>query len=870
MPQTFPLIRNIPTTASNLEKDAQLALSMLLFFDTTQDRNEGMWRDGGPSATLRLTCHILESLYLLHQDAMRSTIDSGLTWLMNLSDGLENGHLNEDRRAVCEHPSRFKTLIWLHNLSDPEIRAEFQSLGDRIGPDGLLHGTSLDPKLATLIFLDSLLLLPEAEMPTDLRKIRSQIVEIVHDWVAQMETPSESRDKKQAPSAVLTQGQLSYAVDLMLRAEKVETDWLVSHGHHQLLIDYVLTHLTDRPLDSDVLYCAIQLATHFGDMPSTQAAVERLLERIRQKYYREDLRKESSSFHPLVMRLLVAFHGPQIEAEVLGLMLRRERTHYDQGVASQENQRRSAFQEVIKRRIQIGIQGETPLTGGITKAKVFRVKFHVHLHGLGEERASSTSISGDFNSMVIKVGTLDLLLTSIENYRRLPSAVKPYFATHSGPIGPLPDSHDGQAYLILEDLTDKYETFRSVVDRYDRRSLAAEHRNRLYQACDLVLSQLFEIYDHTRESASAYTGFQVYRIYLSRLERALIEGAKRHSHLKTWYQGFWLNGEFRFPAIEYYHRKLDRFKAKLRVPNLTLVHGDCHTRNIMVDDCFEQIKLIDLDRTTENGDYIQDIALLFEDIAIFRFIFDEDYPYYLESEKVHFPSHDEAGIENKIVYDPLTSRSVVSVQQHMMGFVESYATRIQDTFWRERLWLAIAVHLLRLMEKHDDPKLATVLYVEAIKLLDRLDRALESGIHPPGIPFPGTHAITEEGEGEAALWPTLPEESRTYLRSIHREILNSTDTLRFDINRTGTSVHYFVNGVTYPVLAIYGDRSPIQMLMAADPTALDDPRQLASPKESRGALRTVVELSGQADLAYVSDLILQTIKFVSETGHSSH
>lgn len=853
-----------PSTArlqSALQRDAQLVVNLLLGFRSGQERTEGYWSESGPAAKVRLTCHILEALYLLDPDALRTTLDNGLSWLVNLSDGLNNGQATEDMLSACQHPSRFKTLIWLEQFTDDEIQEEFNQLGSHLNADGYLVHAHINMLLASMIYMDGLLLLEQQERLTSEQAerkacIQSMLAGKLDEWCT---SPSMVGDETLDP------GKLSYALDLLVRAGQLDVESEVAKVIQRSLSDHIFEHRNDRPLDSDILYCAIHLISHFRQISGVAEAVSSLVSAIRQKYVTRDFRRESSSFNPLYVRLLIHLHGPKLKSEVMNLLLDREQAHRDEHEKLESEIRRTAFEQIVTSRVRASIQEDIPLTGGLTRAEVFRVKFQVYLSGVGEESTvAPMQIAGGFNSMVVKIDSLGKILAAIDRYEKLPAVAKPYFATHVGPPTALDTLATGQAYLVLEDLTERYDTFRSIVDKYDRRRLSSEQREVLIQACDTVLSQLFEIYEHTRQPASVYSGSQLHRLYFGRMERALVEAAQKHTHLKSWYGGFRLGDTIHFPGMEHYHNKLDRFRENLRVKHLMLVHGDCHTRNIMIDDCYERIKLIDLDRISKNGDYIQDISMLLEDIAVFRFVFDPSYANFMDTDQVIFPAHDRQGIENRVEYPPLTSRMVIEIQQHIMNRVEQYALSIGDEEWRARLWLALGIHLLRLVEKQEDTKRASVLYVEAIKLFDVLEKSLEQKEMPEGVPFPGIHTRAQKEKGEQPLWPQLSSGVRSKLLQLHLALEREIANLRIDVARTGASVRYFTAGIDFPILIINGERSPIQLLLAAAPSSFRKHRQFIGEYRKSGALRTIVNEDAINDTQVAVDIIRQAIARFTE------
>ena len=853
----FSYMTPVPSVPDgDLQVDAQLIVNFLVKFSSGQHPLFGCWIENGPTAQLRLTCHILEALWLFDLEAMWVTLDNGISWLVNLSDRPANGDSPED--AAYEHPSRFKTLIWLQQFTYPEIREEFQKLGANLDAEGLLQKAPIEPILASMIYLDSLLLLEESDTIDSKQVIHrdcilSMLNVKVFEWCN-----SNATDLKE--------GELSYAFDLLVRSGQYDAKSEIAKFLRDHLGKYIDQHKTDRPLESDVLYCAIHLVSHFPDDEFVNTVIGRLTTAIHQKYANQDFRRESSSFDPLYMRLLIQLRGTRLKSEVMNLLLQREYRHLIEVQRHESAHRQATFVQVIKNRIRVTVEEYIPLTGGLTHAEVFRVKFNLHLRGVSEDSSTSyTHINGDFNSMVVKIDTLSDLWTAIDRYEKLPLSIKPYFANHSGPPSLLESSNEGQAALVLEDLTDKYETFRSIVDRYDRLMLSWEQNHKLFTACGTVLRQLFQIYEYSRRPASLYSGYQLYRLYLGAMERSLIEAAEKHPHFKAWYQGFWLNNKIRFPGIDYYHSKLERFKDQLRVNQLMLVHGDCHTRNIMIDDCFEYIKLIDLDKISDKGDYIQDIAMMIEDIAIFRFVFDQDYKYCMDPEYITFPAHDTGGIEDGINYAAPTSHMVINIQEYILAQVERYAQSIGDTEWRARLWLALTVHLLRLVEKQADIRLASVLYVEAIKLLDTLEYSLENKQMPPGIPFPGERKVVEGAMDNQELWPQVIPKLRHNLIALHTAMQNEIDGLRIDRRRSGSMVRYYLAAREIPILIINGERSPVQVRLSVDPDLFQGDKQFISRYRTNGPFRTQIELVALENTHNALDILRRAIGHLSST-----
>jgi hypothetical protein len=335
-------------------------------------------------------------------------------------------------------------------------------------------------------------------------------------------------------------------------------------------------------------------------------------------------------------------------------------------------------------------------------------------------------------------------------------------------------------------------------------------------------------------------------------------------HLKTWLRGFWL-GERKYSSIEHYLRKLESYKARLKVPYLMLIHGDCHSRNIMLDASLEQIRLIDLDHLEYDGDYIQDIALLLEDVAVFRFLFDEDYRFHLGKAHVRFiseSSKQQRVIENRIEYRPFSTEAVRLFQQAVLRRLESYAQSIDDSFFKERLWLALAQSLMGLVAKQTEKEYASVLYVEAVKLLDDLVVSLNKHSGLPDIPFPGIHPTgVKRGSLDLPNW--YHEDSA--LAHIHDNLMSLDPTIRFLPVASGRIAQYFVPNGPHPFAVIDTKEQSPSVLLACSREDLDDPAELARERKTGSALRVIVRITEQTDISAVHKLVRQAFKFNQTT-----
>ena len=109
---------------SDLENDAKLALHLVLYLLSLHQPADGTWPGAHIAATLRHTCHALEALHLFGLEAASEVLESGIAWLVNLSNiaSFDSG----DEEQIRLYPSRFKTLAWLGEFSAPSVIDDFE------------------------------------------------------------------------------------------------------------------------------------------------------------------------------------------------------------------------------------------------------------------------------------------------------------------------------------------------------------------------------------------------------------------------------------------------------------------------------------------------------------------------------------------------------------------------------------------------------------------------------------------------------------------------------------------------------------------------------------------------------------------------
>lgn len=833
-----------------VERAAGAALQLVLRLLQQQDANTGAWNAHDVRASLQRTCQALEALHLLRWHTLRGPIEAGLAWLVNITDSL-NSDDDGDRDEVVLHPSRFKTLAWLDGFDDPRIRREFARLGNHMDQEGIIQHIERRPTLATLIYADCVhylvnLAKADEEWQRKQAQALSGIVRTVRAWAEPAAAGSFA-----APS--LTVSDASYALDVLVRCNYLSADGAVAAAIKWAMIAVLGSVQHNTRISKEMLYCAIQLATHFAAHEDAEQAVHAFLLVLIARCEEGSLNQEDGTLYALLLRTLLAYRSSEVEARMVGIMLRNEQERLDTGAHLAEKRRNQAFEDVIRQMLHIDIRKAEPLTGGITEAEVFRVHFDLRLSTLNQNgRGQPVQIA----PIVIKSGAQEKLLASIERYRKLPAVVKPLFARHSDTLRVLDNNSSAMGYLVLEDLTEEYKTLRACIDDSDRWRRTAKQKSELIEAVDTAAQTLFEMYEATAQPTS--DAFHLARLYMGRIEHFLLVASQREHFplLKTWYDRCEHDG-VRYPSISHYLTLIGKQRAQFRLAWTMLIHGDCHTRNIMLDNVERRGKLIDLDKLDYEGDYVLDFAQLIEDVALFRSLFDPSYSFRLKPEDVELSN-------NRAEYRLAVSEAGQDFQHHVMELLEQYATQRNDDTWRQRLWLGAALHVLSLIRLQKEQRFAAVLYLEALKLLQALGENLEKGIPLPAIPFPGDGPDGPPSRKPAAA--TLLHAKLAALEGVESRPPSAEH---------GT-VRYYIAGLHWPVAVLDIERQHPRLLLACAVERLNDPRGRLTPLDEarthRSAAGLVPDAEGAApddDLDYIAGLVRQCVGNVRGSGASS-
>jgi hypothetical protein len=192
----------------------------------------------------------------------------------------------------------------------------------------------------------------------------------------------------------------------------------------------------------------------------------------------------------------------------------------------------------------------------------------------------------------------------------------------------------------------------------------------------------------------------------------------------------------------------------------------------MLDHACSQLKLIDLDRLSWNGDYIADLGNLLADVCVYRRVAQPQRDFGLPRDQIQFVTKAEAGTaENAARYPALGRPATLVFQQAILSSVLRFAEQIQDKSWKPRLFLASAAALFARIVFHTEKEVAAVLYGEAIRLMHELCRYLEHNQELPPLLVPSawltSSAAYPAGTGEVPDWVS----GSSVLRELHEGLV---------------------------------------------------------------------------------------------------
>lgn len=739
-------------------KNADLAIYLMDLLELQRDPWQGIWlADNNPLRSLSNTCQAVDAAHLLNLPQVSGNlVTPAIKWLVDLP--LLRPLQEEEQVRVRIYPSRFKTLATLQRFEGPRLHAHFAELSTYldIGLGLLLEVPveDLKPPLRTMIWLDTLWHLARQGLDiTSWQRGRDAASDAMRCAFENWLNASSSSMRFQ----ITNDGDASYALDLLLRNQIVNVDSEIAQNAFERLLAAVRQRRSRVMRNADGIYCGIQLCQLFPHDRAAYEAVGAFLREIRERYTNHGYPPEQIAFHALVLRLLASFYGERLEELLFETNWMKRRAAADQETRIANQREEQELVKLLQGRFEIRIAEREELSSLRSRNQVFRIHFGFKTDA-GDIAGHPMETGNTHLRLIIKRGPLLALTQAIQAYKELPDELKDLFVRHSEI--PYPSSGDPMQpwYLVMEDLA-RWNVLGKELDRLEAAGWGRNIQEQLAQIVNAVATNLGAI--HRTNSDEAATE-DLERLYLNPLKNQVEQLSEPTAFpaLKSFrLNGFEANNQL-YRRLNSYLEMMRAYRRELAPTYRSMVHGDCHSRNLMISADLLKIKFIDLESVVNEEDYLADYALLIEDVAFYRFIHDTERAsrLLLDEMQVAIPGDKSEVAENpirhpKLQYSafPVDSQVALSFQRLLLKQVESFANALQDKHWKERLWLAIARALLLLSTRQlqsrtleqrrqsSELRIVLVSYAEAIRLIDELMGHFKSGEPLADVPFSGEH-----------------------------------------------------------------------------------------------------------------------------------
>ncbi len=858
MPLQSPFV---PHGSTEVQQNTELVLYLLRYLEHKRDPHERIWRGERGVRTLQFACNALEALHELNLKGLTNHLaEPAVNWLLALPLDLPA----DDLRAFRLFPGRFKTLARLGRFDAARLMGDYDVLSQLFDPaTGWIHDAPVDlhPTLVTMVWVDTLLYLETAGplSPALLAQREQALLAISAGFDVWLNARLAATPQAPAASAAglrpgdfANPGDASYAFDILYRVGQL----LPSSPGVETAGPVFTAIVRDRHAAdlrrSDLLYTALHLQTRFPQLAETRTVIENLLRDLRQSYENEECQGEPVTFHALVLRLLAAHHGDTLRTSILERLWKESVATAEAHEREEQEELETEFVNLVRQSIRVQLTPPQRITGTRARGEVYRLRFGLTTEST-DEHGSPLSTPRDTLRLIVKRGSPEVLAGAIARYRNLPEPLQRLFARHA-------DIPQDQApgYLIMQDLADM-QPLSEVLAQLDRPVILADERGRAVADVAASTSRVMQAL-HGYERRASLIGYQLEVVYLAPMTQALERLAQPSAfpELRHWLiDSLVINGR-KYRRLDWYLLQLRRHDAVLNPASLGYVHGDCHSRNLMLSRDFALAKFVDIETLSSADDYIVDYGLLIEDIAVYQSL-----PYGSERGRVGWEDIETGGAEageNRITYPAFPrSEAVVAYQTELLRHLRAYAEGLGDTGWQARLWLAIARGLLLLATRQltsntvepqrrmhspryvNDVRLVQTTYAEAIRLLRELVEHLNSrkGTPLPDLPFPGEHRpITSEPQA-ASLAALLEALTQALGETVERRPVTERPDLTDYVTRPGQHL----------VARITLQSEPPVVYLGARPEQLSDPNGLVSPLGLEDASVAAPELGSRVALA---------------------
>lgn len=351
-------------------------------------------------------------------------------------------------------------------------------------------------------------------------------------------------------------------------------------------------------------------------------------------------------------------------------------------------------EDAIRYCIEITIKRQMPLQGGVSGASIYYVDAEVSFPGINKARKFPQL------ECVIKFSPEESFEHEKRNYDIIPKSLQEYFVSLEAPRVLI----DGEFFMIMPYLHE-YTTLAKIIFH------GTESKAEMYlsKVCEIINELCFAELQLENVSSTVIDIGKTFSLYLAKIQLSFEKAENAYGcYPRMKGSSFTANGRS-YSIPSYYFEKIAKYLTKLTPPFYTRMHGDCHPRNILFREKDDDLKIIDIDKLTDKGDYIYDFGTLIADIESFNTILQTRRPAFQFSIK-----------DQSISYTLPESKKAKKACEQVITNVERIAKERNDTFWRERLELAKARYLLSMVPKTVDKEKACIVYCEGLRALSNV------------------------------------------------------------------------------------------------------------------------------------------------------
>lgn len=386
-----------------------------------------------------------------------------------------------------------------------------------------------------------------------------------------------------------------------------------------------------------------------------------------------------------------------------------------------------SINEAIRKSVTVNVDETRKLTGGWSKASVYRVSAGVHL-------PLSQIQSDNSDTYVVKIGPSKVLRDAARIYNSLPHEAKSIFAAHNRPIDTGFVGPQGLGYAVIEWLQGFNEFALVLHDSLPQDTTQSARVDKIVRATHTSLSIIKNLHSIPATSISDMDEpaalevrianlFQKHDI-LTRMAPYFAVAIKRGISYES-------NGTTKRLATGR-HTLIQLLHRYYRIPQATypalyegrdvIVHGDCHGNNIMLSSDLTTARFIDIGEVHVD-DYLMDYAQLVAHVCFAMHL--ENF----SSEELNWFIHPFGSLSQLSSFDKLypekwsgINRIWTAIRDHLTEVINER----ESLGGFRRFSFYLADRLIFIASKSKTPVKAMILFMQGMMILEALAKALET------------------------------------------------------------------------------------------------------------------------------------------------